>query len=245
MVCHTSKQHRYFETHRQGGFAVPVPGAAGNPICLPSRDTGALSNTSLHYYLSPLFVLEQSAPTLIGNFQCLVRSPQSSLHVSPSTPQEYCLQSFSSLRTRDFVQSSHSKNLPSHIHTLQKSPRKLHLPKREMQPTPQNKSEFRETHTGFFLSFPLLKCNLQNSSNSQHHRIGDSCEWLCAWSPPCRAAPVLPTITIFSRDPRDAQTTAQLIGTPMHHPRWAPICSDSHLTTQLFDPIYVVLKIFS
>lgn len=134
-----SKQHRYFEAHRQGGFSVPVPSARDKSICLPSRDKGALSNTSftaaaysLHNDLSPVFVLDQPAPTLICNFQCLVRTPQSSLHASPLPCQNIASSLFPA-----WGQGTLLKNLPSHIHTLQRIPRKLHLPKREIRPTPK------------------------------------------------------------------------------------------------------------
>lgn len=162
LVCHKSKQQRYFGTHRQGGFAVPVPGVVGKPTCLPSRDTGALSSTSLtaaayslHNHLSPVFVLEQFAPTLICNCQCLVRTPQSCL-LLPLQPTRILppVCSLPPLRTRDIVHSFHPKNLPSHIHTLQSSPRKLHLPKREMQPIP--KIHLNSERPGQVPSYPSL-----------------------------------------------------------------------------------------
>lgn len=211
------KQHRYSETPRQGGFAVPGPGAQVIPSAHPPGTQGSIQ----HWFYSSCIVCLCSCKLLVSCFCSRRVCPNSDTRLTvfgwdtmekpacfPSAPPEYCLQSLSSLRTRDLVQSFHSKNLPSNIHTLQRSPRKSHLPKREMWPTPKiHLNSERPTQVP---SYPFL---CWSSTSRTAATLTILWDWGQLWLAVCmvpswRTAPLLPTITICSRDQSDAQTNS-------------------------------------
>lgn len=185
LACHTSNQHRYSET-QAGRVRCTSPWCCRSAHLPASRDTGALPKTtftaaacSLHNYLSPAFVLEQSAPTLKRNCQCLLRHHRAACMLplyptrilpaawgqgtlfTPSTPKT-CLLTFTLCRGA----------LESYTY-----------PKWKCNQPPKHIWIQRDQHR-FLPILPFAEVQTPREQQfSPSYGTGASCGWLCAWSP--------------------------------------------------------------